>query len=90
MRPTPRGVSEAGKNNECRKQMNDAHFGQSNIEVDDGLPPTARVATRIEAHQLRDARRSDRLRHGALKLAAVVALTAGLGVGLFALEGVRR
>jgi hypothetical protein len=70
--------------------MTDAHFGQSNVEGDDCLPPTARVATWIEAHQLRDARRSDRLRHGALMRAAVVALTAGLGLGLFALEAVRR
>jgi hypothetical protein len=61
--------------------MTDADFGQSNIEG-------AMVATWIEAHHLPDGRRSRRLRHGAHMSAA--APTAGLGLGLFALEGVRR
>ena len=61
--------------------MTDAEFEQSNIEGDDGPPPSARVSTWIAPAPPPDSRRSHRLRNSALVGAAVVTLAAGLGHG---------
>ena len=61
--------------------MTDAKFEQSNIDGDDGPPPSARVSTWIAPPPPPDSRRSHRLRNSALAGAAVVTLAAGLGLG---------
>lgn len=67
--------------------MTDAEFEQSNIDGDDGPPPSARVSTWIAPPPPPDSRRSHRLRNSALVGAAVVTLTAGLGLGRAASKG---
>jgi S1-C subfamily serine protease len=61
--------------------MTDAEFEPSNIDGDDGPPPSARLSTWIAPPPPPDSRRSHRLRNGALVGAAVVTMAAVIGIG---------